>query len=99
MIPIGLVCLVVSGCGENTPPSLDLPSDADMFSPASTVDGGGAAIDEGIVDVGLVPDQAFIPSSNPIPTRIETTLNVAEIFAGQQAQVQCTVPGVWHDIV
>ena len=43
------------------------------------------------LDMGAPIDQAFIPSSRPIPTRIETTLNVEQLRAGEQAQVRCTV--------
>jgi hypothetical protein len=63
----------------------------DLDVTGGSIDAEVISADAAITDQSIQVDQAFIPSSNPIPTRIETSLNVDQINAGQQAQVQCTV--------
>jgi hypothetical protein len=82
--------LYLSGCSSNTPPTLDLPEAMDVSTTRMQSD-ISVLNDMNVPDLGPAADQAFIPSSNPIPTTVETTLNVDVLEAGQQAQVQCTV--------
>ena len=91
ILGIGLYCLILSGCADNTPPTLDLPSMFDLDVQGQSNDASVTQPDDALPDTSPPADQAFIPSSNPIPTRVETSLNVLAINAGQQAQVQCTV--------
>lgn len=88
---LGFLCLLlISGCTENQTPTLDLPTreDADLTSVDATAPGEDAQV---TFDMGPIADQAFIPSSSPIPTRVETALGTDSIAAGSAVMVTCTV--------
>lgn len=86
-----ILCLCLCACNDNTPPTLDLPTAMDTSTSTMATDVSFPNEDAALTDLGPAPDQAFIPSANPIPSAVQTELSVESIEAGQQAQVRCIV--------
>ena len=84
------LALHVFGCTDNQTPTVDLPSrmDAEAVDTDASTQGDDMTVES--PDVGGTTDQAFIPSSSPIPTNCGHDVASTRYQQGHQ-HVTCSV--------